>query len=267
MVRLFSMFKQHRLQPRHTNSASVTPLEEGQPGQHWRLEIAAGPAGNYRLAQLDDYKYLRRTELPWQGPVRMILRARLSANDLPGTWGFGLWNDPFSFTLGLGGMGRRIPALPNAAWFFYASPPNYLSFRDDLPAQGLLAATFASPSLPGWLLALGSPGLPLALISPLGRLLRRAVRRIVHQGAGGLALDAAEWHEYEIDLGESEVAFGLDGQRVYASPAALQGPWDWCCGLTTSTLPGLRMAAGYGFLQIRSQSGLEIADFRMQVKD
>ena len=139
--------------PIHTRAAQVHALAPGA----WRLEIPAGAAGRYRLAQVDDYHRLRRRDFPWRPPLRLSLRARASAPDLPGTWGFGLWNDPFSLSMGLGGAAQRFPALPNAAWFFFASPPNYLSFRDDLPAQGFLAATFQAPAIPAPLLGAGCP--------------------------------------------------------------------------------------------------------------
>jgi hypothetical protein len=133
-----------QLLPRQTPGSTVEQIQVDS----WRLSIPAGPAGRYRLAQLDDYTQLNREDFAWKSPVRLEIQARVSANDLPGTWGFGFWNDPFSTSLGLGGAARRLPALPNCAWFFYASPENYLSLRDDIPAQGLLAATFASPNIP-----------------------------------------------------------------------------------------------------------------------
>src|SRR2546427_795796 len=39
------------LRPRTTRGAQVETIAPG----HWRLTIPAGPAGRYRLAQLDDY--------------------------------------------------------------------------------------------------------------------------------------------------------------------------------------------------------------------
>ena len=128
------------LTSRHTPSASVRQAADG-----WRMDIPAGPRGSYRLAQLDDYgraatyhsMRLPRRAFPWDSPltpreprgVALSLRARLSASNLPGTWGFGLWNDPFGFAIGFGGTRRRLPALPNTAWFFHASPENYLSLH------------------------------------------------------------------------------------------------------------------------------------------
>jgi len=120
------------LTPRHTPGASVRQTADG-----WRLDIPAGPRRGYRLAQLDDYMSLPRRAFPWNPTLTLrepqgtalSLRARLSAANLPGTWGFGLWNDPFGFAIGFGGRARRLPALPNAAWFFHASKENYLSLR------------------------------------------------------------------------------------------------------------------------------------------
>ena len=117
-------------------------------GQTWHLKIPAGPGESYRLAQLDDDDNLRRQHFLWSPPLHLKLRARTSSSEIPGTWGFGLWNDPFSLSLGIGGGTRRLPTLPNAAWFFFASPQNYLSFRSDKPAQGFLAQTFQSPKIP-----------------------------------------------------------------------------------------------------------------------
>lgn len=168
-----------------TPGAQVTSIIPG----YWRLEIPAGPAGQYRLAQLDDYTGQHRHQFTWKPPVDVTLQMRASAVNLPGTWGFGLWNDPFSLSLGLGGAARRFPALPNTAWFFFASPPNHLSIHDDLPGYGQLAATFASKRLPAWLLALSSPPLVGLVFPPLARLARRLLRWIVHQDSGRMAHD------------------------------------------------------------------------------
>jgi len=122
----------------------ATPAAQVQPAAAtgWRLGIPTGSGEVYRWAQLDDYLSRRRSRFLWQAPCRLSLRGRVSSAEIAGTWGFGFWNDPFNLSLGLGGSVRRFPALPNTAWFFYASPPNYLSLRDDQPAQGFLAATF-----------------------------------------------------------------------------------------------------------------------------
>ena len=182
--------------------------------RNWRLSIPAGPVGEYRLAQIDDYAGLARKQFLWEHPVRISLTARASSQSIPGTWGFGLWNDPFSLSLGLGGGTRRLPALPNAAWFFFASPPNYLSLRDDLPAQGALAATFRSSPVPALLLGLGAPALPFLAWPPAARLFRRLGRKLIGQDAVSLSTDATEWHTYTIDWQLNQVIFQIDSQTV-----------------------------------------------------
>jgi len=193
------------------------------PSGGWRLEVPPGPAGHYRLAQLDDYANLPRRAFPWQAPFSLSLRARAAQGGMPGTWGFGLWNDPFAISLGFGG-GRRLPALPNAAWFFFASAPNYLSLRDDLPAQGGLAATFQSPRWPAVLLALGALGLPLLVLTPVAQIMRRLGRRIVKQDAVALKTDPTEWHAYGLEWGQGRVTFYMDGNPLLETGVAPLGP-------------------------------------------
>jgi hypothetical protein len=207
------------LTPRHTPGSQVMRLPTGG----WRLEIPAGPAGHYRLAQLDDYVDLPRRAFPWQAPFNLSVRARAAQGSIPGTWGFGLWNDPFALSLGFGG-GRHIPALPNAAWFFFASAPNYLSLRDDLPAQGGLAATFRSPRWPGAVLAVGALALPLLALPPVRRIIRRLGRRIVQQDAVALRSDPSEWHTYGLDWSQNCVTLYVDGNSVLLTSVAPFGP-------------------------------------------
>jgi hypothetical protein len=208
------------LQAYHTEGAQVVPLADGSG---WRLGIPAGPAGAYRVAQLDDYHLHARRELPANAPYRLQLQARASAKDIPGTWGFGLWNDPFSFSLGFGGK-RRLPALPNAAWFFFASAPNYLSLRDDLPSSGALAATFRSPKIPPLLLGLGLPALPLLAWKPTARLLRRLGRAFVQEAGTALTLDPTEWHHYTLTWERAAVVLHVDGEAVLETAVAPRGP-------------------------------------------
>lgn len=141
----------NKFRVRATAGAAVTEISP----ESWRLSLPEGKAGVYRWAQLDDYLHLDRSAFLWRSPVKLTVSARVLTAHVPGTWGFGFWNDPFSISAGIGGTCRRLPALPNCAWFFYASPDNYLALHDTHPAQGFLAATFSSPLIPpvfngGW---------------------------------------------------------------------------------------------------------------------
>ncbi len=249
------------LQPNLTPGATVT---ETRPGA-WRLEIPAGAKGRYRLAQLDDYRSLPRKHFPWRPPLRLCLRARASAADLPGTWGFGLWNDPFSLSLGLGGAAQRFPALPDAAWFFYASPPNYLSFRNDLPAQGFLAATFRALPLPAPLLALGSP-LGALLVLPLAAgLARAALRRAVRQDAALVQTEVTAWHTYCIHWAADGVRLLVDEQNVLETPISPRGPLSlvlWIDNQYAALPPRGRLA--YGTLPNPQPAWLELEDISIQ---
>lgn len=206
------------LQPATTPGAKVRRTPDG----HVVLQLPPGPPGRYRLAQLDDYRGHARARFPWQPPLTLAVRARASHKTIPGTWGFGLWNDPLSLSLGFGGE-RRLPALPNAVWFFFASLENHLALRDDLPGNGALAATFRSPALPAWLLAPGALALPLLFFRPAARRLRRAAAQLVGQDAAALDLDPTQWHDYAFDWQADHAAFRVDGQTVFQTPVSPRG--------------------------------------------
>ncbi len=189
----------------------------------YRLSIPNGPAHQYRCAQLDDYKNIHNRRFDWLAPLRFSVTARVSRANLPGTWGFGLWNDPFSASQGLGGMSRRLPALPNTAWFFYASPPNYLALRDDHPAVGFLAATFSSPTIPSLLFAPAVFALPLLALKPAARLIRRLARLMIRESAALLFVDSCTWHTYRIDWQTDQTQFFIDEEIVFQTRISPRG--------------------------------------------
>jgi hypothetical protein len=248
------------LKSNFTKDAQVSQTDAGI----WHLEIPSGPKGRYRLAQLDDYTSLPRNSFRWRPPLTMTLRARVSAEEIPGTWGFGLWNDPFSLSLGLGGASRRFPALPNTAWFFFASPPNYLSFRDDIPAQGFLAATFQSPSLPTPLLALSSFGIPLLFIPPVARLLRSLLRRIVHQDSSLVSIRVTDWHTYSLEWTNDRLIFILDNSAYFETQIRPHGPLSlvlWIDNQYAAIPPEKRLS--YGTLSNHEPAWIEITDLEI----
>ncbi len=256
-------------QPQFYDSAAVGENEAGS----YTLELPASRPGTarcpYIVAQLDDYQGLARQDFRWRPPLTFSLRARMLNAHVPGTWGFGLWNDPFA--MGVGGWGLRLPVLPNAAWFFYASPPNYLSFRDDLPAQGFLAAVFRSSQIPTPWLALASPLLGMCLAPLTARLLRRWIAHFVRQDA--LALDEfpfltparlAEWHVYRITWRAEAVEFFVDGQRLLTTSVSPRGPLGlvlWLDNQYAAFRPDGQIA--FGALPLASGSRLEAADLML----
>src|SRR5512146_2349361 len=183
------------LKPRLSPDGSLAEIPGG-----WRLSIPAGPQGRYRLAQLDDQLKTPRRKYPWSAPTTLELSARVSSAVLPGTWGFGLWNDPYGFSFGPGDEFLRLPALPNAAWFFYSSPVSHLSFRDDKPGNGFLAQVFASPRFHVSLLR---AGLTFLFSRRAARpLLARIIAEDAAQLGGEAApqpLDVTAWHSYGLE--------------------------------------------------------------------
>ncbi len=247
----------------HPTQSKEARIYQAEPGV-WSLDIPAGPKGRYRLAQLDDYEGLRRANFPWQPPVSFQVRARASSNEISGTWGFGLWNDPFSMGVLSGVEMLRLPALPNAAWFFFASPQNYLSLRDDLPASGGLAATFRSPRWPPPLLALGALGLPFLPFPPAVRLFRRLGRRVVQQDAASMSHDATEWHDYSLEWETERVRLRLDEGVILDTPISPIGPLGlvlWVDNQYAALSPAGRVS--FGILPTSQPAHIEIAELTM----
>ena len=135
----------------------------------WRLRLPSTTSKLYSNAQLDDYQGRPRRAFPWRPPVTLTIRARFShdAGELRGTAGFGFWNSPYP------GHGARLPALPRAAWFFFASPPSDMSLAAGVPGHGWKAATMdaqrpffylLAPTAPVGFVLMRFPRLYLSLI-------------------------------------------------------------------------------------------------------
>ncbi len=220
---------------RATKNASVQPLQNG-----WRLGIQKGDSSGYRDAQLDDYSQLPRHRFPHQS-LSLSLRAKISNISAAGTWGFGLWNDPFGLSLGFGGSPFRLPALPNAAWFFYASPQNYLSFTDDKPAQGFLAQTFRSPKFHPLLILAG-----LAL--PFSRKVsRKLLSKVIDEDSSAVSVDVTQWHRYRLEWEAKRVLFYVDDVQVFESPVSPHPPLGviiWIDNQYAAFTPEGKIAAG-----------------------
>jgi len=249
------------LQPTCTPGARV--ISTGM--RSWRFEIPAGPRGGYRLAQLDNYGSRPRRNFPLRAPMRIELEARVSHPTIPGTWGFGLWNNPFGMAILRGVELLRLPALPEAAWFFFAAPPNYLSLRDDLPAQGWLAATFRSSGHSGLLLPLGAVALPLLVFPQGARALRRLARRFVLQSASALPVDPTSWRRYALAWDQDGVCFSVDGEIYLEGAVSPSGPLGlvlWLDNQFAAFPPDGRLR--FGTLPNPEPAWMELRDFSIE---
>lgn len=252
-----------KLQARQTNGGRVSGDQED--GYH--LSLPKLSAGTYGLAQLDNYAHLHRREFPHRPPLRLRLKARVSQKDLPGTWGFGLWNDPFSFGFGGGGMARVLPVLPNAAWFFYGSAENHLSLRDDQPGSGFHAKTFRSTRLHSVLPVLAAPSVPLLLWPVAARFFRQAARLFVKEETESLAVPVDRWHIYELLWRENQVTFTVDDRAVLSSGVSPQGRLGlviWIDNQYFRFDPSGKL--GFGFLETQEEGWLQVQDLSVTMQ-
>jgi hypothetical protein len=254
----------HRPPDLHVSkSPAASVIDQG--GGSWHLEIPTTAKRIYNLAQLDDHTAHSRDDFPWKPPLTLSLQARVSDEYLPGTWGFGFWNDPFGFLLGGDRTVRRIPTLPNAVWFFHASPENYLSFRDDLPACGFLAATFSSKVIHPAFLALASPALGFTLLPFTAGLVRGRMRQLIQQDAQQLTVPVTGWHSYFLSWEQSQAVFSVDGVEVLRTAVNPTLPLSlviWIDNQYAAMPPRGRL--NYGTLPNPSPAWLEIRNLKIE---
>jgi hypothetical protein len=243
-----------KLQKRTTPGASVEAIEND-----FRFLIPFGDNRHYRLAQLDDYAQFARNDYPHRPSLSLNLCARASAASLPGTWGFGLWNDPFGLSIGFGGTAFRPPALPNVAWFFHASQESYLSFSNK-PGNGFLAQAFRSPVF---------PFIPLARVAvtfPFSPEKARALMgEIVAQAGVRLGVDVTNWHRYRLEWSPTRSAFWVDEALVLetsVSPHPPLGLVFWIDNQYAAWRPDGKI--GFGVQENTEPAWLEIKDLDLQ---
>ncbi len=293
-----SQVAQPQLTPRFTPDARVDEIPRG-----FRLSIPSGFADSYRLAQLDDYALLSRGRFPLRFPpstsvstsstqrlrtsLSLSLSARTSSDSIAGTWGFGLWNDPFGLSLGFGGNPFRLPALPNAVWFFGASEENYLSFKNGLDTgeknarlyrsaagNGFMAQTFRAPKFHPWLVLAG-------LVLPFSRkLARRLLGRVIEddgvqlwnsqQQAVGVqnqsqSVDPTQWHRYRLEWSLKRVSFEVDDVQVFESNVSPNPPLGlviWIDNQYAAFTPEGKI--GFGVLENTEPAWLEVKDIELK---
>lgn len=234
---------------------------EGRPEEVYRFWNPVVERG-YIDSQVDNYQSLLRDAFPCRPPFRMKLRARISHGNPVGTFGFGLWNDPFSYSLGLAGSSRKWPSSPNALWFFYGSPPNELHFDSDSSGHGFKASCIVSPSLPTVALV---PGASIAFLLGNLPMMRRKVvgkiKRAIQASEAPILVDLTNWHTYEIRWSETEAIFMVDdhlANRCSIMPSCPLGLVIWIDNQYAILSPenGIR----FGTIPVRQPQWMEIAE-------
>ena len=190
------------------------------------LRVENGQVG-YSNAQITDYAY-DRLNFDWRPPLRLTVTA-WATGDPVGTAGFGFWNHPFSPDV------QRFPRLPQAVWFFFASPPSNMALARSVPGHGWKAAQIDATGRR--LLAL-APLAPLAALAYRSRRfyerwfppLQRAMRigeRLLDPGL------LADWHTYAIEWQADRARFAVDGETVLETAAAPRGPAGFIAWMDT----------------------------------
>lgn len=229
--------------------------------------VETGPVTRFRLApvrtgyadaQIDDYGG-RAGRFVHQPGTMLRLRARFSheSDALRGTAGFGFWSAPY------GDPSRRRPSLPQAAWFFFASPPNDLPFASEPPGRGWFAATIDAGTTAALALI---PAAPLVLVLNQFAATRLrvwpAVRRRLGIAAAPVDVGMREWHEYRLEWRPAGCRFAVDGQTVLETAHSPRGPLGFVCWLDNQYLvltPRGRFRAGT--LGLTHEQWMEVADF------
>ena len=188
-----------------------------------RMSLAETAHTQFSDAQIDDYGQLARADFPWRPPLRMEIQARASlpaANAsstaesavLHGTAGFGFWNYPFS-------VRGDILMLPEAVWFFYASPPSNMALVPDIPGWGWKAQVVHAMR-PGALLSAVPMALStsLALVTGKTRPAARWLQRLSGAHEVLLNVDMTTWHTYTLEWHAQEALFSVDGTQVLRAP-------------------------------------------------
>ena len=178
-----------------------------------------GP-GTYADAQIDDYAGLPRSAFPWRPPLRMEVRARsslpaaqpsssiASRDILRGTAGFGFWNYPFS-------VRGDMLFLPEAVWFFYASPPSDMALVPGIPGWGWKAQVVHSMR-PGALAASVPTALSMLWARLSGETNQAAqwLQRASGASEALLPVDMEGWHTYSLEWRQGTARFWVDGTSV-----------------------------------------------------
>ena len=235
-------------------------------GSTLRFVSADASVQRYTNAQLDDYQGLPRRRFLWHPPLRLTVRARFSASagnnsaGMKGTAGFGFWNDPFMMT------GARLPALPRAIWFFFASPPSNMKLDLHAPGCGWKAATIDATRLNALLLAPFAPLAMLLMNLPiLYRILWPVIQHAVCVKESVLDTDMTDWHTYVIDWGREQSQFAVDGELLLENAPSPRGPLGFVMWLDNQFLvvtPWGRL--GWGLLETSGRQWMEVDWFTIK---
>lgn len=233
-----------------------------------RMHFDAASADRYTDAEIHDYG--QGHPLAWRPPLRLTLRARASHPVAPsvdgqsnpaallGTAGFGFWNAPYV-------LDRRMGKLPDAVWFFYASPPSRMELVPGAAGWGWKAQVVHAHR---WgTIAAGIPTLGAILAARLtgnARPAARWVQRLTDAHETQLTTDLTAWHTYQIDWLPEGVVFFVDEQPIMRVPHPPRGPLGFVAWIDNQYAIVTPRGALRGGILHAGPQWLEIADLSIQ---
>ncbi len=225
----------------------------------FKLHLSSCQAG-YTDAQIDDCNGPRNA-YPWRPGSQFSLRARFSheAEQLVGTAGFGFWNAPF------GDPSKPVPALPQATWFFFGSPPNDLPLAQSGPGRGWFASTLDATT--GRAIALVPLAPIVLLLNQFGTLRRRIwpwVQKQLQISYQPIHDSMTAWHAYQLIWRETGCDFLIDGRLVHQTPFSPRGPLGFVCWIDNQYMVARENGRfRWGTLPVTTSQFLEVEDLQI----
>jgi hypothetical protein len=136
---------------------------------------------------------------------------------LLGTAGFGFWNYPFSPT-------GSVLTLPDAVWFFYASPPSNMALVPGVAGWGWKAQVIHAHRWGAVAAAVPTAvAASWALLGGRETAAARWVQRLAGAAETQLTADLTHWHNYRLEWQSNAARFWVDEMLVLEAPAPV-GP-------------------------------------------
>jgi hypothetical protein len=253
---------QDTLSPLLIGGGTVETIDPG----HLRLSLPQENSA-YCDAQLDDYHALPRRLFRWRPPLSFHIQARASHQWPVGTLGFGFWNDPFTLSFGQGGAARRIPAPPQALWYFYGSQENELPLNPGKAKNGWKASSLNFPQLHPLVVA---PTASIALILLRLGLLREAIIQRAIRSAkaveADLKMSLTDWHDYAIEWKDDSADFYVDDTHVLSANNPPRGPLGFVVWIDNQfAVVSIERGVYFGITPTEKEQWLEIKDLEISI--
>ena len=166
---------------------------------------------------------------------------------------------------------KRLPALPRAAWFFYASTPSNMKLDIGTPGHGWKAACIDAQRGSALLWA---PWAPLLVTLMNSKLVYSAfwprIQRALRIREAMVPVDLTRWHKYELYWGRNFVHFavsrpGIEGTSVILRAPSPKGPLGfvmWQDNQYLEITPWGRIR--WGTLEVPEPQWMEVKHLRIQ---